>query len=74
MAKSLNNSPHQKYLERAEECRLKAELAISEGARVRYLDSAERWTMLAMSYVEAPKLAPEAIEQSNFTISSQARY
>ena len=30
--------------------------------------------MLAMSYVEAPKLAPEAIEQSNFTISSQARY
>lgn len=37
------------YLHRAEECRLKAENAMSEVARVRYLDSAERWTMLAMS-------------------------
>ena len=47
---------------------------MSEVARVRYLDSAERWTMLAMSYVEAPKLAPEAIEQTNFTFSFQSRY
>ena len=74
MAKSLNNSPSQKYLQRAEECRLKAENAMSEVARVRYLDSAERWTMLAMSYVEAPKLAPEAIEQTDLVVSSQSRY
>ena len=47
---------------------------MSEVARVRYLDSAERWTMLAMSYVEAPKLAPEAIEQTDLVVSSQSRY
>lgn len=75
MPKSQNNSPHQQYLERAEECRLKADAAISEIARARYLDSAERWISLAMSYLEAPKLAPEMTEQSDFRpVYAKSRY
>jgi hypothetical protein len=64
MAVTSSGSGYHAYLDRAEECQRKAELAISPLARVRYLDSADRWIALANSYVEAPSLAPEANAES----------
>ena len=54
------------FLARAAECRAKAEDAMSEAARNRYLDSADRWTMLAMSFEEAPSLAPDMGDAFHF--------
>jgi hypothetical protein len=67
----LHNDPRKNFLERAAQCRLKADEAICEAARHRYLDSAERWAALATSYEPVPSLVPE-IEQDFGPVTAAA--
>jgi hypothetical protein len=39
---------------------------MSEAARDRYLDSAQRWLILARSYEQAPTLVPEMADPITF--------
>ena len=51
---------HREYLERAAECRHKAEAAISNTARNNYLDAETRWLAVAATYAEADQPAADA--------------
>jgi hypothetical protein len=65
MAKT-HNDPRDEYLARANQCRLKAQHAMSEAARGRYLDSAQRWMTLAMSYEQTPNLVSDSADPITF--------
>jgi hypothetical protein len=53
---------HREYLERAAECRHKAEAAISDTARKNYLEAETRWLAVAATYAEAHQAADDSIE------------
>jgi hypothetical protein len=50
---------HREYLERAAECRRKAEAAITSTARNNYLEAETRWLAVAATYAEADQPAAD---------------
>lgn len=49
--------PHLEYLERAAECRRKADAALTPAARTSFLEAEARWLAVAETYASSPQAA-----------------